>query len=518
MFTKLRPIFALFVRSLREQSRAKFTPVSRGAIALIILLFIAMNERSFTNQSAPGQSVLMVVVMVNFFTITIFGLSTFASAITEEKEDDTLGLLQMTKLNPLAILLGKSTARLCEGLLLLAVQVPFTMLCITLGGVSLAQVLRCYAILAAFLFLLCNVALLWSVVCRRTKRATSMTTLTGIVLYLLPLFFISLAYQARFSGKATATWLESLVQGWISINPAFDLTSAIQPRGGGMPFAVGSVGPNLIGGVIFFGLAWLLFAPCCNSGAETAPKRREKSAPSAGLLASRQRPGRLAVAWKDFHFAGGGFRGLFIRFVSYAAICLLLVWWMVAILHEHVRAEALGIMFWITGLLAFSMEFGLMSARMFASERKSKTLGTLYTLPIGTGRLIRHKILGSLSQLIPSLVLSLLGLLLMSAGASRWNLRISDGFLAGLILAITCYVFFAVLVMYLSLRMRRAPFATGLCMMFFIYILVGFTFSSMFRTGSGTSQMFMIAVLGWIGIAALASRIPGRIAIAAADE
>ena len=179
MFTKLRPIFALFVRSLREQSRAKFTPLSRGAIALLILLFIALNERSFTSRSAPGQEVLMILVMVNFFTIAIFGLSTFASAITEEKEDDTLGLLQMTKLNPLAILLGKSTARLCEGLLLLAVQVPFTMLCITLGGVSLDQVLRCYAILAAFLFLLCNAALMWSVICRRTKRATSMTTLTG---------------------------------------------------------------------------------------------------------------------------------------------------------------------------------------------------------------------------------------------------------------------------------------------------------------------------------------------------
>lgn len=152
MFTKLRPIFALFVRSLREQSRAKFTPLARGSLALLLLLFIAGNERSFAHRTAPGQQVLILVVMVNFFAIAIFGLSTFASAITEEKEDDTLGLLQMTRLNPLAILLGKSTARLCEGLLLLAVQIPFTMLCITLGGVSMDQVLRCFAILAAFLF------------------------------------------------------------------------------------------------------------------------------------------------------------------------------------------------------------------------------------------------------------------------------------------------------------------------------------------------------------------------------
>ena len=178
----------------------------------------------------------------------------------------------------------------------------------------------------------------------------------------------------------------------------------------------------------------------------------------------------------------------------------------------------LGIMFWVCGLIAFSMEFGLMGARMFASERKSKTLGALYTLPVGTGRLIRHKILGSLSQLIPSVALSLLGLLLMFNGSAHWNLRINDEFLAGLTLAVTCYIFFAVLVMYLSLRMRRAPFATGLCVMFFLYILVGFTFSSMFRHRDGTSQMFTIAGLGWIGIAVIASRIPHRIALAAADE
>ena len=517
MLTKLRPIFALFVRSLREQSRAKFTPLSRGAIALLILLFIALNERSFTSRSAPGQEVLMILVMVNFFTIAIFGLSTFASAITEEKEDDTLGLLQMTKLNPLAILLGKSTARLCEGLLLLAVQVPFTMLCITLGGVSLQQVLRCYAILASFLFLLCNAALMWSVICRRTKRATSMTTLTGFVLYVLPMFMISVAFGARSRAQTTATWLDSFVQWWIGINPIFDLLRSVTPRGA-MPFAADSTVPSLVGGVIFFGLAWLLFAPCCNSGAESAPPRREKIPATSGRRTSRPRPVRSAIAWKDFHFLGGGFRGLLVRFVSYAAIALLLIWWMVAVLHENMRTEGLGITFWIFGLLSFSVEFGVVSARMFASERKRKTLGVLYTLPLGTGRLIREKIFGALPQLIPSVTVALLGLAMMFCGPGNWNLNFSDSFLAGLTLTVSTYVFFAVLVMYLSLRVRRAPFATGLCLMFLICVTVAFCMSGMRSQGDGVSAMITFSVLAWIATLLLAARIPHRIAIAAAEE
>ena len=516
MFTKLRPIFALFVRSLREQSRAKFTPLSRGAIALLILIFIAMNERSFTNQSAPGQSVLVLLVMVNFFAIAIFGLSTFASAITEEKEDDTLGLLQMTRLNPLAILLGKSTARLCEGLLLLAVQVPFTMLCITLGGVSMDQVLRCYAILAAFLFFLCNVALLWSVVCRRTSRATSMTTLTGIVIYILPLFLLSIGLASRFGGRHVQTWAESFSQWCISINPVFDLARTVEPRGG-FPFAADSVTFSLVGGGICFGLAWMLFAPCCNSGAETAPHRPEKTtAPSGSLRTARPRPGRRAIAWKDFHFLTGGWRGLLIRTVVYAMIGLLFVWWMATIERSSLRANNIGIMLWTFGLMSFTVEFGLVSARMFGVERKRKTLGTLYALPLGTGRLIREKILGALPQLIPSLTLALLGLALMADWQHARDWEPTAGIAARLTLTISSYVFFAVLVMYLSLRMSRAPFATGLCLMFIIYIIVG----SFMPTHGADSAAMMLAdsVLTWIAIIAIAARIPGRIAIAAAAE
>ena len=518
MFSKLRPIFALFVRSLREQSRAKFTSLSRGAIALLILIFIAMNERSFTRQSAPGQSVLVILVMVNFFVIAIFGLSTFASVITEEKEDDTLGLLQMTRLNPLSILLGKSTARLCEGLLLLAVQVPFTMLCITLGGVSMDQVLRCYAILAAFLFFLCNVALMWSVICRRTSRATSMTTLTGVIIYVLPLFLVSVGMSSRFNGRAMQTWAEAFSQWCFSINPVYDLWSTVEPRGG-VPFASDSVPPSLIGGVIAFGFAWMLFKPCCNSGAEAVPQRLEKAATSnERRRTARSRPGRHAIAWKDFHFLSGGPRGLFIRSVVYIAIGMLLVWWMATMNGSGPRSKDIGIAFWMFGLMSFTAEFGIVSARMFGFERKRKTLGALYTLPLGTGRLIREKILGALPQLIPSVALALLGLAMIFAGPNGSSLKMTGSFLAGLNLTISAYVLFAVLVMYLSLRMRRAAFATGLCLMFLIYLILLSVLSTAHSGRGDVEEMVTISMLTWTAAIVIASRIPHRIAIAAAAE
>jgi ABC-type Na+ efflux pump permease subunit len=108
-------------------------------------------------------------------------LSYFSSAITEEKEEMTLGLLRMTNLNPLSILLGKSTSRLCGALLLLAAQLPFTLLAVAFGGISTRQIMAAYCTLAAYILLLSNLALLFSVTARRTAAAAFFT---GLMLFI----------------------------------------------------------------------------------------------------------------------------------------------------------------------------------------------------------------------------------------------------------------------------------------------------------------------------------------------
>src|SRR5437870_1523252 len=97
----LRPVFALFERSLREHSRAGSTFVIRTVIGLLLLIIIGLNERNFANSAAPGQTVLAILVSVSSFAICAFGLAAFPSAITEEKEQGMLGLMLMTRLNPI---------------------------------------------------------------------------------------------------------------------------------------------------------------------------------------------------------------------------------------------------------------------------------------------------------------------------------------------------------------------------------------------------------------------------------
>jgi len=520
----LRPLFALFVRSLREQSRTKLTHFARGGIGLLLLLLIWKNERSFLSQTASGLFVLTMVVMVNFFAIGIFGLSTFASAIAEEKEDDTLGLLRMTRLNPLSILLGKGTARLCEGLLLLAVQVPFSMLCITLGGVSLEQVLHCYAILAAFLFLLSNVALFWSVVCRSSGRAGVLTATTFIVLYLLPWFALPRSViRSLAGGTGNLSWIDRVGQFLMGSNPVLDLARVIDPRGGGFFTASDSVLPSLVGGALAFALAWMLFGKFCNAGSESAPKAASAS-PSAKPRRRRRVPrtGRNAIAWKDFHFLNGGWSALRIRCIVYLGVVGLQMYRDLSLFsglsgRRDFEWRALGFVLLQFGIMSFSVELGLAASRLFGIERKRNTLGSLCTLPISTGRLIWQKILGGLPVLAPSVLLGLLGFLSFASAPGRWLPREPVAYLV-IILSISEYLLFAVLSMFLSLRMRRGAFAAAVGLMFIGNFLLTLMLATGGGAGSGEGAFVVLIMFVWMTLVPLALAIPSQIKRAGAGE
>jgi len=105
-------------------------------ISLLVFFRFSDGARRMVRR-APG-CVFWTDGLVNLIFITLAGLSSFASAITEEKEEMTLGLLRDDGAQSNRYLLGKSTEPMIGALLLLLVQVPFIMLAVTLGGRWLA--------------------------------------------------------------------------------------------------------------------------------------------------------------------------------------------------------------------------------------------------------------------------------------------------------------------------------------------------------------------------------------------
>ena len=149
-----RGTFALVERSMRVDTRLARTHLIRLGFALLMLLFLVQVQVAFEKYSAPGRDVFRSICWVNFFLLNLAGISFFSTVITEEKEEMTLGLLRMAGISPVGILMGKVTPRLLGVILLLSVQLPFTFLAITLGGVAVNQILAAYVALLSFAVLL----------------------------------------------------------------------------------------------------------------------------------------------------------------------------------------------------------------------------------------------------------------------------------------------------------------------------------------------------------------------------
>ena len=496
----MRALFALFQRSLREDTRARLPPILRATLVLVILLIIWGNQSNFANRSAPGREFLGMALFANLGLIAIATLGIFSSAITEEKEDQTLTLLRMTKLSPLAILFGKSTTRLIGALLLLAVQVPFTLLAVTLGGVGLAQVLGSYAILGATTFFLCNLALLCSVTCRTTIRAGLWTgCIAGMVYAVLPVIGIATALQRMRPGSLSPQTMWEYIATWLTeANPIYSLALLLFERSAAAPVAKHAV-LNLSAGLWCFLLSWLLFDRFCATSGEVVLRGKRTSGGNRGIWRVRSRPSiKRSLAWKDFYFLIDGLRGLYIRF----ALCGLVFFGVYAFrrwVNDDSIASAyfwrrVGTMTWFLAIVMFAVDVGLIASRIFGEERRNLTLGSLLTIPRTTGWLIRQKLLGCLPVVVPSIALFELGLWLAQRGP--WNDyrgTLSTNDWIAIFYIGSQALFLPVLIAYLSLKIRRGGLPAGITIVIAFNV---FTAVLMDLSHRGSTESVILAAMG----------------------
>lgn len=553
----MRALFALFIRSLREDLRARLPPILRAALVLLILLIVGANQRKFAWSGAPGREFLGMLMMLNLAFIGVAALSIFPSAIAEEKEDGTLTLLRMTNLNPLSILLGKGATRLITALMLLAAQIPFTMLAVTLGGVTRTQILHAYAILGATTFFLCNLAMLASVYCRTATRAGFLTGIIGGVLYAaLPFICAITSFRQGQPGKVANGGLWETISNWIfEANPVWAMGSLLLDYRRST-FLFKNIWINLGAGTLCFLLAWLIFDRYCAT-AETAPARIKKDKngkPRRWAYVSRPWQ-RLPLAWKDFNFMAGGRFGFYFRLFM-AGLILLgacgIAWssyqrqleWAATIGNSegsYYSKASIDARFWqqfsgvsivLAGWIA-GLEVLLIAGRIFGAERRNLTLSSLVALPWSVGKIIRQKILGCLAVLLPWFILAAVGLLLNfqpimdDVVREITNLTRFDRWGRNHLLTaigVLCYVCTQALLsltvlVWFSLRIRRGALPATIATMTVVNVIFVICLESL----SLDSQIEMFSaylgfILSLIALIAMCRKTHRRIQLAAAED
>ena len=380
------PNLALFKRTVLMDNRSWNGYVARGlllgAIALILVEFVD-EFRYSTFGSAPGLRFLASLAHLNLISISLLGVAAFVPAITEEKEVDALGLLMMTGLSPLATLLSKGGSKLLMGIALVAAQVPFTFLAVTLGGVAPLHIAAVYIALASYMVLVAGVSIFFSTICRDTPKAGGATMVTIILLNIIPTFSPHTRWLSPF--LVMDNIFTTGFQG-----PVFPTQCAVY-LGAGLAFSL---------------LAWLLFdintrTNAAGGVAATFSKKGRRIFPIG-------RAWRNPMAWKAFFFDVGGVFAQIVIFLTLLA-CLALLWYFTKATRSRIEMDTLGSFMLTLGIIAFLLEGAHISGSVIRSEINGNTLSTLLTTPSSTRRIFHGKILGASLITIPTILFAITG-------------------------------------------------------------------------------------------------------------
>lgn len=464
----IRSTWALLTRSCRVDSRSLPSHLFRLIFAGAVFFTFLIERWQSRLIGAPGLTVFKWICWINAVGITFGAISYFATAITEEKDDLTLGLLRMTGMNPLALLLGKSTSRLIAAGLALCVQFPFVLLAITLGGILWDQIVFAYLALLAYLIGVANLALFCSVRCRTSNGASKlMSLILGAFFAGVPLAQWKLNDLTRTGDLSPTSWIAILSNAsldWLEELNIFTQINACVATGFVAPvFGNVPIWTNIAAGFIFFALAWGRFEHYTLR--EQAP---QSPLPFLKTLMGRarkqsQRAWKNAILWKDFHFMTGGIRIAVAKVLLYGLLWMGLMWYIPRDYLESVLA---------TMVLAVGVESAIYASRVFSQEVREKTLPLLKMLPAPWILSCWSKIGGCLLGLVP--VLCYLGWAMwLNADAHRYDPQ-AQGFFSTtqswlIPLAILLFLH---LTMYLSLVIKHGAIPVALLAVYFS-LLVG---------------------------------------------
>lgn len=413
-------LLTLFNWTLKMDSKSIYPHVIRAGFSFAMLFAISMAFVDVFGTSSMGLRFFESVCSMNVLLITVSGISYFVSAVTEEKDAGTYALLRLAGMNALSITLGKSTSRLVSSLMLLVIQLPFTFLSITLGGVLWKQIIAAYLALAAWMILVANLALFCSVRCATSGRAAGLAGAIILLYIVLPHFITNglAAMPPGVLGKNTTDFL-SEVPGALSSISVFDRLGEILGSGDfsilGIPLSVQPATAATPNGEtsLFASQFWLsLLIALCLFVASTltldfwsAPT--EVGGPSENPSVRRwavSRAWRLSVAWKEFLFFTGGrtfaiaklIAGalIFTGFCSYQNLDRAFSGWVL-------RGDY-GWYAFMTFVGALTLEVLLYSSGCLFYEVRQQTQSTLATVPISSVRILVEKFAGCLIALLPA--------------------------------------------------------------------------------------------------------------------
>lgn len=498
---------AFLTRSIRQESRLLSHHVVRGALVLLTMALFFIQVLNAPRRSASGLFLVENISDCCYLCLTLLGIMYFAVAITEEKEEETLPLLRMTGVRNFTLLIGKSVPRLAVVALLILVSTPFLLLATALGGVVPEQIIATVLGMICYSFCLSQIGLFSSTISRNSQRAVGVTVLFWILLEFGSwLFWLSAA--------AAAQWGYSPLQKHL-----IDASGSLWERtmwnasGDFLMFERGEtiwhpqMTFQLLVGLGFFGLSWLMFEPCNQASLAQGAASGEYLARglfTRSRLKKSLRSWNAALAWKSWQFNFGGWRWFLILTITLPVLTIGITLLISLIAGELLSPEFYGILLIVTGIGGTIGMLMSTFGKVLNREIYQQTLVSLCMLPHTRGTLLMRMYTGLLPALIPPLMCLLLGIFLTAVSDPSFLRSFFETAIEPWFWFVVAWLFVTAHVgLLLSVNMRYGGMlvAIALCCIIFPFVLgmvlslIGMMLSFLLR---GANDQFLEAMFRYI--------------------
>lgn len=406
-----------------------------------------------------GQLLFRTLVFVQLIGLAFFAALTTASSISQEKDRRTFILLLLTDLRNHEIVLGKLLGNLLQiGLLVLA-QVPVLTLLMLLGGVTFAQALQAFVLLAATCLAAGSLGGLVALWREQTFQALALTVV------FLVLYWCGVQTLVLLPGE-----IGPRIQGWLDPLRCLEMLLAGTDTGteeAGLPPVLGLALAMLGLSVVLNGWGILRLRVWNPSGEpimqRERPEEQEAKDPAAHAAPGKARPvWANPILWREVQTRAYGRRLLLVK-ATYLLVIGLIGWsaFKIATGSPPVPfAAAYGLLpLTILGLLLVSLQ----AVTSITSERDKGALDLLLVTDLSPHEFIFGKIFGILfnakEYLLPPFVLlgvyAWLGLLATPATTDRTVAAL----LCMLITYLILLAFVTVLGLHIGLRIEQSRLA-----------------------------------------------------------
>jgi hypothetical protein len=277
---------------------------------------------------------------------------------------------------------------------------------------------------------------------------------------------------------------------------------------------------GVIGGVVLFLAAWHLFdrfTRSGSSGGSAGESGRRKWVPRRLAVRVGRAWSQCPLAWKDFHFAYGGY---VLAAIQLAAPVLVLSWLSHLNPGELRSVKSIGSVFLSVGILEVIVSVLMAASNLLAVEKRASTLGSLILLPVSTWDLLLRKALGGALTVVAPLLVLVLGTLLAPEVAVGVVGRVLAGMRSPSAFFMTCAValngvVLVLLTLHVSLRVRRGALLVAAGVLYVLQMLVTVTLMPAFAVSFGVySTVHFVTALTLVLVLALT--LPGQVERAAA--